>query len=123
MEDKVLETVVNSLEYEFEKDVLVKPLEPVMVKKDITEQVPTGEKDENGFETYETKTETKDVESEFSKGIILAMPHSVKALPETPNYNIGDTVVYVSKFAKDFDLYKNSQLVKPYDVIAKVIKK
>ena len=40
MEDKILETVVNNLEYTFEKDVLVKPLEPVMVKKDIITQIP-----------------------------------------------------------------------------------
>ena len=52
MEDKILETVVNNLEYTFEKDVLVKPLEPVIVKKDIITQIPTGEKDEDGFEKY-----------------------------------------------------------------------
>ena len=43
MEDKVLETVVNGIKYTMLKDVLVKPLEPVMVTKEITEQIPTGE--------------------------------------------------------------------------------
>ena len=41
MEDKVLETVVNGLEYSFEKDILVKPLAPIMVTKEYTEQIPT----------------------------------------------------------------------------------
>lgn len=44
MEDKVLETVVNGLEYSFEKDILVKPLTPIMVTKEYTEQIPTGER-------------------------------------------------------------------------------
>ena len=49
MEDKVLETVVNGIKYTMLKDVLVKPLDPVMVTKEITEQIPTGEVDEDGF--------------------------------------------------------------------------
>ena len=97
MEDKVLETVVNGIKYTMLKDVLVKPLEPVMVTKEITEQIPTGEVDEDGFNKYDTQTETKEVESE---------------------YKVGDTIVYNKKFAKDFDLFKDSQLVKPYDIIA-----
>ena len=32
---------------------------------------------------------------------------------------VGDTVVYNSKFAKDFDLFKDSKLIKVYDIIAK----
>lgn len=48
MEDKVLETVVNGIKYTMLKDVLVKPLDPVMVTKEITEQIPTGEVDEDG---------------------------------------------------------------------------
>lgn len=113
-EDKILETVLNRLNYKFLKDVLVKPLEPVMVTKEFTEQVPTGEKDEEGYNKYETKTETKEVESEWATGIVLALPSSYKE----DELNIADKVVYNKKFAKDFDLFKNSQLVKTYDVIA-----
>ena len=47
--DKVLETVIEGLEYTFEKDILVKPLEPVMITKEYEEQIPTGETDEEGF--------------------------------------------------------------------------
>ena len=100
MEDKVLETVVNGIKYTMLKDVLVKPLEPVMVTKEITEQIPTGEVDEDGFNKYDTQTETKEVESEYSTGVVLKI------------------IVYNKKFAKDFDLFKDSQLVKPYDIIA-----
>lgn len=117
MEDKVLETVVNGLEYSFEKDILVKPLNPIMITKEYTEQIPTGEKDEEGFNKYETKTHTKEVESDFAKGIVLSIPTGADS-----TVKVGDTIVYPKKFAKDFDIFKDSQLVKPYDVVAKVIK-
>lgn len=113
MEDKVLETVINGVNYEMLKDVLVKPLEPVMVTKEITEQVPTGEVDENGYNLYETKTETKEVESDFGRGIVLKMPTITES-----EFNTGDIIIYNRRFAKYFDLFKDSQLVKPYDVIA-----
>ena len=117
MEDKVLETVVNGLEYSFEKAILVKPLAPIMITKEYTEQIPTGEKDEEGFNKYEVKTHTKEVESDFAKGIVLSIPTSTDS-----TIKVGDTIVYPKKFAKDFDLFKDSQLVKPYDVVAKVVK-
>lgn len=113
--DKVLETVVEGIEFTFEKDILVKPLEPVMVTKEWEEQIPTGEQDEEGFNKYETKKHTKEVESDFAKGIVLSIPTVVET-----TVKIGDTIVYPKKFAKDFDLFKDSQLVKPYDVVAKV---
>ena len=109
--------MVNGLEYSFEKDILVKPLNPIMITKEYTEQIPTGEKDEEGFNKYETKTHTKEVESDFAKGIVLSIPTGADS-----TVKVGDTIVYPKKFAKDFDIFKDSQLVKPYDVVAKVIK-
>ena len=113
--DKVLETVIEGIEYTFEKDILVKPLEPVMITKEYEEQIPTGEQDEEGFNKYEVKKHTKEVESDFAKGIVLALPTSVES-----TLSVGNVIVYPKKFAKDFDLFKDSQLVKPYDVVAKV---
>lgn len=63
------------------------------------------------------KTHTKEVESDFAKGIVLSIPTSTDS-----TIKVGDTIVYPKKFAKDFDLFKDSQLVKPYDVVAKVVK-
>ena len=116
MEDKLLETVINGLEYTFTKDVLVKPLPPVKVSKEITEQIPTGKKDENGYQLYDTKTEVKEVDSEWAIGIVLSLPTDI-AVDNVP-FKVGDKVVYNKKFAKDFDLFKDSQLVKNYDIIA-----
>lgn len=111
----VLETVIEGIEYTFEKDILVKPLEPVMITKEYEEQIPTGEQDEEGFNKYEVKKHTKEVESDFGKGIVLTVPTSVEC-----SVSAGEVIVYPKKFAKDFDLFKDSQLVKPYDVVAKV---
>ena len=33
-------------------------------------------------------------------------------------FKVGDTVAYNKKFAMYFDLVKDTQLVKPYDIIA-----
>ena len=113
--DKVLETVIEGIDFTFEKDILVKPLEPVMITKEYEEQIPTGETDEEGFNKYEVKKHSKEIESDFARGIVLAVPTQVES-----SIKLGDTVVYPKKFAKDFDLFKDSQLVKPYDIVAKV---
>lgn len=118
MEDKVLETIVNGLEYAPLRDVLVKPLEPIMLTKEVTEAIGTGEKDIDGYEKFETKTEVKEVESEWKMGIVLSIPDAFK----DDNFEVGDTIVYNKKFAKDFDLFKDSQLVKAYDIVAKKLK-
>lgn len=115
MEDKVLESVINGIEYTPLKDVLVKPLAPIMLEKEVTESFGTGEKDIDGYEKFDTKTEIKEVESEWRAGIVLSVGEELSEL----KFSVGDTIVYNKKFAKDFDLFKDSQLVKPYDIVAK----
>lgn len=114
MEDKVLETVVNGITWNMLKDVLVKPLAPIMVTKEFTEQIPNGKVDENGFNEYDTQTETKEVESDWATGIVLKIPTSLS----DPQFKVGDTIAYNKKFAMYFDLVKDTQLVKPYDIVA-----
>ena len=116
MEDKVLETVISGLTYIPLKDILVKPLDPIKITKEVTEAVGTGEKDVDGYEKFETKTETKEVESEWREGVILVIPDYL--MKDDLGFKVGDTVVYNKKFAKEFDLFKNSVLVKSYDIVA-----
>lgn len=118
IEDKVLQTVIEGLQYAPLKDVLIKPLEPIKITKEVTEAVGTGKKDVDGYEKFETKTQVKEVESDWRLGIVLAIPASLKL----EDITVGDTIVYNKKFAMDFDLFKNSQLVKSYDIVAKKIK-
>lgn len=114
MEDKVLETVVNGITWNMLKDVLVKPLAPIMVTKEFTEQIPNGKVDENGFNEYDTQTETKEVESDWATGIVLKIPTNIT----DQQFKVGDTIAYNKKFAMYFDLVKDTQLVKPYDIVA-----
>lgn len=115
MEDKVLETVINGIGYVPLKDILIKPLEPIKINKEVTEAIGTGEKDVDGYEKFDTKTEVKEVESEWRLGIVLSIPESLNIT----DFKVGDTVVYNKKFSKEFDLFKDSQLVKAYDIVAK----
>ena len=118
MEDKVLETVLEGLKYVPLKDILIKPLPTIKLTKEVTEAVGTGEKDIDGYEKFDTKTETKEGDSEGTEGIILTIP---EYLHEDSNlgFKAGDTVVYNKKFAKEFDLFKDSVLVKSYDIVAR----
>lgn len=113
MEDKVLQTVVDSVKYTFEKDFLVKPLEPVKIKRKVNKPTPTGKKDKDGNEMYDIKEVEEVVTSDFGHGIIIAIPTCYDG-----NLTLGNTIVYPKKFAKPFDLFKDSELVKTYDVVA-----
>lgn len=114
---KLLDDVVSGIEYEMVKDILVKPLDTPKVMKHIVEQIPTENKDENDAIIYETKESDKEVDSVFRKGVVLKVPLNYDG-PVLP----GDTVVFPYKFSIDFDLFKDSMLVKPYDIISVVRK-
>lgn len=110
---EVLNVVLNELNYSMVKDILVKPLPVKKVMKNIVEQIPTNEVDEDtkAFK-YETKEYTKEVDSVFREGVVLALPSNY----EGP-VRVGDKIVFPYKFSIDFDLYRDSMLVKPFDVI------
>ena len=91
IKDPLLEEVIAGIGYSPVTCFLVKPLEPIMVSKDITTMQPTGIKDENGVEEFNTETETKEVESNFRVGIILKVPTGVKL---DISYPIGSKIVY-----------------------------
>ena len=138
MEDKNIEIVDNTLlaqdvadkiNFSMTKFFLVKPLDPVMVKKEFSKPVSNSEpkKDDNGVEAvdYDTvETEVKEVESDYRKGIVLKVPYNYTqqmADEKFPAFaiNVGDVIVFENRFLKYFDLCKDTMLVAPYDVIAK----
>ena len=115
--DKVLETVLSKLDYIPTKDIIVKPLEEVYVEKEIIKPVDTGKKDADGYTISDSETVKETVLTNFRKGILLAIPSSY----EWQNDNhpeVGDIVVYSRRAGIDFDLFKDSQLVRPYDIVA-----
>ena len=111
--EAVLKTVVSGIKYQMLRDVLIKPLDPVMVEKDVTEQKPNGKKDKDGYNLYDTKTSKKKVESEVREGVVLQMPTDVPC----ELFKVGDTVIFPIRAAREFDLFKTSVLVKTYDIL------
>src|SRR5574344_292715 len=122
------QTISDKLEYEFRNMFLVKPLDPIKVKKEFDTPVPTTEtpkKDKSGVEAVDfdkVKTEIKEVESDFRTGVVLKVPDDYQIRMNDEKYpemtiKVGDTIVYKALAGKNFDLFKDSQLVSPYDVI------
>lgn len=122
MEDKILDTVLEKLEYDFCKDLLVKPLADEYVEKEIIKPVIVG-KDKEGVDINDSEPSKEKVLTTFRKGIVLATPPGYQWLDENNHPEVGDIVAYPRKTAIDFDLFKNSQLVNPYNVVAFIKKK
>lgn len=122
-QDKILETVIAGLDYIPTKDIIVKPLADEYVEKEITKPVQTGKKDENGYEITDSETTKEKVLTTFKKGIVLALPKGYQWQDENNHPEVGDIIAFPRKTAIDFDLFKDSQLVNPYSVVAFVRKK
>ena len=125
------EDISSKIEYEFRNMFLVKPLDPVKVKKEFSKPVAkddTAKKDDNDIEAvdYEqVETEVKEVDSDYCTGVVLKVPFDSKNRMTSKDFpemeiNIGDTVVYKDNRGVWFDLLKDTQLIGAYDIIAKV---
>lgn len=121
-DQKLLEDVVNSIPYDSIKHVLVKPLDPIQVQREIVK--PTGEfedvVDDNGVksavEKFDTVVET--VDSGWRTGIVLQIPKYLSEGETKPAFKIGDIVVFPARTASYFDLFKDSMFINSYDVVA-----
>ena len=127
----IAEDISSKIEYEFRNMFLVKPLDPVKVKKEFSKPVAnddTAKKDDNDIEAvdYEqVETEVKEVDSDYRTGVVLKVPFDSKNRMTSKDFpemeiNIGDTVVYKDNRGVWFDLLKDTQLIGAYDIIAKV---
>lgn len=127
---KLAEDVSSKINYEFLDSFLIKPLDPVKVKKEFSKPVEKNkaQKDANGIEAIdydEVETEVKEVDSDYRRGVVLKVPYSYSnAVTDTehparfPEIKIGDVVLFKDKFATFFDLVKDSKLVNYYNIVA-----
>ena len=126
----VAETVGNKISYDFNDLFLVKPLDPIKVKKEFT-KLPEDKrpvKDKNGIEAVDVKdsdieTEVKEVDSDYRKAVVLKVPYTYEeALKQDNNtlqhINVGDIVLYKEGRSIWFDLIKDTQLIRVYEIIA-----
>lgn len=134
-EEKIIDQTVlaedlsSKIQYDFTKAFLIKPLEPIMVKKEFDKPVINNaqpKKDENGIEAVDydkVETEIKEVEADFRKGVVLKVPFEYQQQmaddkwPAAP-ICIGDVIVYNSKAGKWFDILKDTCIIYQYDIIA-----
>lgn len=117
-QSQLAEDVSAKIPYEFLDSLLVKPLDPIMVEKEFSTPVSNEEakKDANGIEAKDfdkVKKETKQVESDYRKGVILKVPTDYEV-----KFKVGDIVIFLERSGRFFDLLKDSRLVRPYDVVA-----
>ena len=121
-QSQLAESVAEKIPYTFPDCFLVKPLDKIMVKKEVTE-LPNNKpvKDKDGIEAVEgtPKTEVKEVESDYQQGVVIKIPSTYK---ETDNklmsVKIGDIILYKPTRTMPFDLLKDSRLIRYFDIVA-----
>lgn len=121
-QSQLAESVAEKIPYTFHDCFLVKPLDKIIVKKEVTE-LPNNKpvKDKDGIEAVEgtPKTEVKEVESDYQQGVVIKIPSTYK---ETDNklmsVKIGDIILYKPTRTMPFDLLKDSRLIRYFDIVA-----
>lgn len=123
------EDLSNKINFEFTRSFLVKPLDPIMVKKEYDVPVPEETdkdkaEDEIDVVDYDkVEKEVKTVESDFKRAIVLKVPHEYKEMLTNEkmrpmDIKVGDIVIFRNGASRWFDVLKDSQLVAIYDIIA-----
>jgi len=96
--------------------ILVKPLKQVTMKKKITVPDDEANKGKNPHEdVMETKVINKSVPANHQLGVVLKKGTSVGAC-QVP-FEEGDVVVYPVNAGVDFELFKDSRLLKRYEIV------
>lgn len=122
----VAQTVSEGIHYTFLDNFLVKLCEPIMVKKEFNTPVEKSETDDDGMTVKEyddVATEVKEVESDYKKGIVLKVPTKYQEWINDEKIfahpiKVGDTIIFRSGAVTYFDLFKDSVMVAPYNIIA-----
>lgn len=128
-QSQLAEDLSKKIQYDFAKSFLVKPLDPIMIKKEFDKPVvkdDTPKKDENGVEAVDydkVETEVKEVESDYRKGVVLKIPFEYRRQMDEEKFpampiKVGDILVYKATYAKWFDLLKDTHLVSQFDIVA-----
>ena len=109
-QSELASSVAEKIPYEYTDSFLVKLLDPIKVKKEFKVPVPKDEKpkkDENGIEAVdfeETRTEIKEVDSDYRKGVVLKVPY----IDTMHQIKVGDVIVFRDATTRFFDLLKDS---------------
>lgn len=122
--------ISSKIHIEFADSFLVKPLEKIKVKKEFSKPVPKSDKpkkDKNGIAAVDydkVETEVKEVDSDYREGIVLKVPFQYQQFMNSDKttsmpIEVGDTIIYDDKAGRFFDLIKDTQIIKHFNIIAK----
>jgi hypothetical protein len=99
--------------------ILVKPLKPVMLTKEFPIQPKEEPKDLEGIPEA-TQYEKRKVEANTSKGVIIKLGVDYVNMLNCP-YEVGDIVCYPRNAGIPFELFKDSRMLRKYEILGKVI--
>ena len=120
-QSQLAQDVAERIPYSFFDFFLVKPLEPIKVKKEFSKPVSNGtSKDENGIEAEDfdkVETEVKDVDSDYRRGVVIKCPTYYDDPGAKMHANVGDVVIFRDTAGLRFDLVKDSRLLRLYDIL------
>lgn len=113
--------VADRIKYNFFDFFLVKPLEPVKVKKEFSKPVSKGTTtDKEGIEAEdfdEVETEVKEVDSDYRRGVVIKCPTYYDDPGAKMHAKVGDVVIFRDTAGMKFDLVKDSRLLRLYDIL------
>ena len=118
----VAQSVSDKIKYSFFDYFLIKPLDPIKVKKEFSKPVSTGTpvEDANGVKATDfdnVETEVKEVDSDYRKGIVIKCPTYYDEPGAKIQASVGDVVIFRDAAGLRFDLIKDSRLLRQYDIL------
>ena len=121
-QSELAESISKSIPYTFFDYFLVKPLDPIKVKKEFSKPVSTGTpvEDANGVKAEDfdnVETEVKEVDSDFRKGVVIKCPTYYGDDTIKHNAQVGDIVIFRDTAGLRFDLVKDSRLLRVFDIL------
>lgn len=105
--------------------ILVKPLKPTMIMKEFPIQPKEQPKDLEDGIPEATQWEKRKVEANTSKGVIIKLGSEyvnwdTEQRAKCP-YEVGDIVCYPRNAGIPFELFKDSRMLRKYEILGKVI--
>lgn len=121
-QESVAQSVSDKIKYNFFDYFLVKPLDPVKVKKEFSKPVSTGTptEDANGVKAEDfdnVETEVKEVDSDYRKGVVIKCPTYYDEPGAKMHAKVGDVVIFRETAGLRFDLIKDSRLLRLYEIL------
>ena len=121
-QSELAESVAKNIPYSFFDYFMVKPLDPIKVKKEFSKPVATGKPttDENGIEAQDfdkVETEVQEVDSDYRKGVVIKCPTYYDEPNAKVYANVGDIVIFRDTAGMRFDLVKDTRLLRLYDIL------